>query len=118
MKAETVVTTVAAGGTSLIAGTALGVPVLSLIFGLGGGLVAMTWAKKMPWWKVLLTLAASTLTGGALGPLAAAHIHTEGVPPQTELIAASFVVGAGFQVILQALIAATVNRINQAGGKS
>lgn len=118
MKLESTLACAGAACTSIVAGTVLGVPMVSLIFGLGGGLVALTWAKPMHWWKRLTTLAASTLTGGALGPLVAAHMHVENVPAQTELIAASFVVGAGFQVILQALIAAAVNRINQAGGKS
>ncbi len=127
MKLDPAAIACAAGAAcaSVLAGTVLGVPLVSLVFGLGGGLVAMTWAKWMPWWKRLATLGASTLTGGALAPLFAAILHalllaalpTLVVEGLYELMAASFIVGAGFQGILQALIAAAVNRINQAGGK-
>ena len=118
MKAETANIAAAAAGASIAAGTVLGVPVLSLMFGLAGGLVALTWNREpLVWWRVVLTLVASTVSGAALGPFIAAHIHVETIERAVEVIACSFIVGAGFQAILQAFIAAAVNRINQAGGR-
>lgn len=124
MKTEALGTFVSATGTSFAIGHIIGVPVLGLVFGLAGGIVALTWARPMKWWKVLLTLVASTLTGAALGPLFAAIVDATlknwlpGFDAQhtAELVACSFVAGAGFQAVLQALIAAGVNRIRQIGG--
>ncbi len=126
MKTETVGTLASAAGASLALGTIAGVPVLGLVFGLAGGIVALTWAKPMKWWKVLLSLVASTLCGGALGPLFAAIADAAlrsmlpgfDAPHVAELVACSLVTGAGFQAVLQALIAAGVNRIRQIGGNS
>lgn len=117
-------TQAAGAGASLALGHIIGIPMLGLVFGLAGGVVALTWAKPMKWWKVLLTLVASTLTGGALGPLFAAIVDAflrsmlQGfdAPHTAELVACSFIAGAGFQAVLQALIAAGVNRIRQIGG--
>ena len=64
------------------------------------------------------------ITGGALGPLFAAIADASfrsmlpgfEAPHAAELVACSFIAGAGFQAVLQALIAAGVNRIRQIGG--
>lgn len=126
MKAEaaTAAAQAVGAGASLALGHIIGIPMLGLVFGLAGGVVALTWAKPMKWWKVLLTLVASTLTGGALGPLFAAiadaflrsMLPGFDAPHTAELVACSFILGAGFQALMQEGIASLVNRIRQLGG--
>lgn len=116
MKAETVAMLVPAAGASLTLGHFLGVPVLGLVFGLAGGIVACVYGRPMKWWKVPLTLVASTLSGGALGPFIAAYIQIDRVPEATGIVAMAFLVGAGSQAIVQTGVAAVVNRIRQIGG--
>lgn len=126
MKTEALNSLMPAAGASLVLGHVIGVPVLGLVFGLAGGIVALTWAKPMKWWKAILSLVASTICGGALGPLFAAIADAAlrsmlpgfDAPHVAELVACSLVTGAGFQAVLQALIAAGVNRIRQIGGNS
>lgn len=116
MKVETAALLVPAAGTSLALGHFLGVPVLGLVFGLAGGIVTCVYGKPMKLWKVPLTLVASTLSGGALGPFIAAYIRTDAVPEATGVVAMAFLVGAGSQAIVQTGVAAVVNRIRQIGG--
>lgn len=101
---------------SILAGTVLEVPIVALVFGLAGGLVALSWLPPMPPLRRVYSVVASTVTAGAIGPLFAAHIHSASVSPTVEMIAVSFLTGAGFQVILQTAIAAVVARIKQLGG--
>lgn len=124
MKSELATTAAGAAGISLVTGSVLGLPVIALVGGFFGGVVALSLmpplASDMSRLAAMTarvgSLVASTITASFVGPYLAALFHAGDMAPDLELRFASFVVGAGAQVLMPALIAAIKRRIDQLGG--
>lgn len=124
MKTEAPLAALASAGIGA-AGTVFGVPLLGIIFGLLGGFVVLFKSDPMPLWKAISTLSASTLVGGAIGPLGNAilmawltqQLPSFKAPPEYGLSACSLLLGIACQVFWNSIIFAGNRRIRKLGGE-
>lgn len=124
MKSELATTAAGAAGIGLVTGSILGLPVIVLVAGFFGGVVAIgllpALAPEMSRFAAMTarigSLVVSTITASFMGPYLAALFHAGDMAPDLELRAVCFVVGFGAQVLMPALIAAVKRRIDQLGG--
>lgn len=119
-----------AGGASASIGAVIGIPLEALIAGLFGGLVAVFVLpiehkgrrppKGLALYAALVgSVFASVAFAGFVGPFVAALIDLPNVPNHFELLAMSFICGAGAQAgLLVKFIGALGNRIDQIGGNT
>ena len=119
------------GAASASIGAVIGIPIEALIAGLFGGLVALfalpqtrAPSKRRPrGWALLAMLAGSIFVSvafaGFVGPYLAAVIDMPAVSDHAELLAVSFICGAGAQAgLLVKVIGALGSRIDQLGGNA
>lgn len=92
----------------------LGVDYYSLLWSLVGALLALFQAEKMGRVRSVIYIALSTLVGAACGTGALSSISSTSRPL---LIIGSLVGGFGAQVIVTALLRASVKRIEKLGGE-
>ena len=98
----------------------LGVDYYSLIWAMVGALLALYQAEKMGRIRSVLFVVLSTLIGAALGTVSAVGLQRMAPTLFTELrpllIAASLIAGFGAQLIVTALLRASLSRIGRLGG--
>lgn len=116
----------AAGITAALGGSVIGIPIPALIAGMAGGLCAVVVVPPPPgprprglrlYVALACSVIVSTLVGGFLGPWVAAWLDAPSIHDTTELLGASFLVGAGAQAgLLLTAIEALRRRIAALGG--
>ena len=117
MSTESAITIASAAGLSLVTGTVLGLSIATLSAGFFGGLVALSIMPGVPGiFARVISVAGSTITAAFMAPYVAALAHMTGMNNSLELQAAAFIIGAGAQSLLPAVIAAMKRRIDQLGG--
>lgn len=117
MTTEAATALASAAGISLVAGSVLGLSIVTLSAGFFGGLVALSVMPGVPGVVArIISVVASTVTSAFLAPYVAALAHQQSMETLLELQAAAFIVGAGTQALLPAGIAAMKRRIEQLGG--
>jgi hypothetical protein len=113
MKEPTASALAAASGLTIVGGSILGLPTDALLAGFGGGLVALSFGASLSWGRKVSSVAVATIAAAYLAP-ALVYLFTPstGAPELVALKALAFVIGAG----AQAIIPAVINRVTKVVG--
>jgi hypothetical protein len=116
MKEPTASALAAASGLTLVSGTILGLPAEALLAGFGGGLVALSFGDPLTWSKKVSSVAVATIAAAYVAPpLVYVLPMPESMPMLVALKGVAFVIGAGAQKIIPAIIDRSKSIIS--GGK-
>lgn len=116
---HTTAVTIAAGSISLVTGTILGLPVAAVAFGFLGGLAALKIEDRSAnrgLWSKSTTAALGTVAAAVSAHPLAEVWHPEKTTGAMWVPLAAFVIGAGAEVLMRALLMGLQHRIRQVFG--
>lgn len=93
-------------GAVAIVQAALGIDPGAVLWGLAGGMAALSTGESIGWLRALIAVSAAAAVGGGLAEILAwgAQMMMAGAPPRAVLNATAFLLGIGSQGIIRALM--------------